>query len=92
MGAADRAARVGFPPRRRGPAGTEVVEDRQSQVVVDGTQPWRNLADSKRTGSSVREMLKRAAPRIAREKALTAQRQAHDRAAKAFARGQLILT
>jgi hypothetical protein len=52
---------------------------------------WRNLADPKGTGSSVRELARQAAQRIAREKALTAQRQAHERAAKAWVKGQPLL-
>lgn len=56
----------------------------------DSVGRWRDRADPKGTGSSVREIAKQAAQRIAREKALTAQRQAHNRAAKAFAQGQSI--
>lgn len=51
---------------------------------------WRDLADPKGTGSSVREMAKQAAQRTARGKALTAQRRAHDRARKAWEKGQPI--
>jgi hypothetical protein len=61
------------------------------QPVSESVGRWRNLADPKGTGSSVRELARQAALRIAREKALTAQRQAHERAARAWAKGQPIL-
>lgn len=64
--------------------------ERQGTSLGDSVGRWRDLADPKGTGSSVREMAKQAAQRIAREKALTVQRQAHDRARNAWEKGQPI--
>jgi hypothetical protein len=70
----------------------EIISDYlDRQPVSESVGRWRNLADPKGTGSSVRELAKQAAQRIAQEKALTAQRQAHERAARAWAKGQPIL-
>jgi hypothetical protein len=54
----------------------------------DAVGRWRRLADPKPTGSSVRELAKRAAQRIAAEKALEAQRQLNRRLARAWQKGQ----
>jgi hypothetical protein len=70
----------------------EIIRDYLNrQAVSESVDRWRNLADPKGTGSSVRELARQTAERIAREKALTAQRQAHERAARAWAKGQPIL-
>ncbi|HEX7613584.1 MAG TPA: hypothetical protein VF371_12495 [Candidatus Limnocylindrales bacterium] len=54
--------------------------ERQGLGLGASVGRWRNLADPKGTGSSVRELARQAAQRIAREKALTTQRQADARA------------
>jgi hypothetical protein len=56
----------------------------------DAVGRWRRLADPKPTGSSVRELAKRAVQRIAADKALEAQRQLNRRLASAWHKGQLI--
>jgi hypothetical protein len=52
----------------------------QGAGLSESVGRWRDLADPKGTGSSVRELASQAAERIARERATTTQRQAEARA------------